>query len=187
MNMGQILTFVCSISGGRSAPKSQNPTLPKHSESIPAAGDVKIKWRREQISYQQNLTSAPRSSWQKNQIQVLWCGFLQKGSAAPWRQPQMRWFEVRKEPNAPGSASPSIVMQYQPRGDDACALPAKRLTISNVRRHPELDDISGAFLSVEVEGRRGRLQLSAAWERDADALVARISGVLRGAPGVVFR
>ena len=80
----------------------------------------------------------------------------------------MRWFEVRKEPNA------SIVMQYQPRGDDACARPAKRMAISDMRRHAERDDISGAYLSVAVAGRRGRVQLSAAWAHDADELVSRV-------------
>ena len=47
----------------------------------------------------------------------------------------MRWFEVRKEPSVPGSSAPPIVMQYQRRDDDDCALPAKRLAISDVRRH----------------------------------------------------
>ena len=90
----------------------------------------------------------------------------------------MRWFEVRKEPSVPGSSASPIVMQYQRRDDDDCALPAKRLAISDVRRHAERDNMSGAFLSVAVAGRIGRLQLSAAWERDADELVARITEAL---------
>ena len=168
-SMRQVFTYLCSISGGRSVPKSKNPPLPKHSASTTnSAVEVKLKWRRELIFSQQDLASELSSSWQQNQIQVLWCGFLLKGGAAPWRQPQMRWFEVRKEPNA------SIVMQYQPRGDDACARPAKRMAISDMRRHAERDDISGAYLSVAVAGRRGRVQLSAAWAHDADELVSRV-------------
>ena len=180
-NLGQVLTYMCSISGGRSVPSSQMPPSPKQNESpnlANSARDVKLKWRREQISSHQDMELEMSSSWQQNHTQVLWCGFLQKASAAPWRQPQTRWFEVRKEPSVPGSSAPPIVMQYQRRDDDDCALPAKRLVISDVRRHAERDNMSGAFLSVTVAGRIGRLQLSAAWERDADELVARITEAL---------
>ena len=180
-NLGQVLTYMCSISGGRSVPSSQMPPSPKQNESpnlANSARDVKLKWRREQISSHQDMEVEMTSSWQQNHTQVLWCGFLQKASAAPWRQPQTRWFEVRKEPSVPGSSAPPIVMQYQRRDDDDCALPAKRLAISDVRRHAERDNMSGAFLSVTVAGRIGRLQLSAAWERDADELVARITEAL---------
>ena len=180
-NLGQVLTYMCSISGGRSVPSSQMPPSPKQNESpnlANSARDVKLKWRREQISSHQDMELEMSSSWQQNHTQVLWCGFLQKASAAPWRQPQTRWFEVRKEPSVPGSSAPPIVMQYQRRDDDDCALPAKRLAISDVRRHAERDNMSGAFLSVAVAGRIGRLQLSAAWERDADELVARITEAL---------
>ena len=180
-NLGQVLTYMCSISGGRSVPSSQMPPSPKQNDSpnlANSARDVKLKWRREQISSHQDIEVDMTSSWQQNHTQVLWCGFLQKASAAPWRQPQTRWFEVRKEPSVPGSSAPPIVMQYQRRDDDDCALPAKRLAISDVRRHAERDNMSGAFLSVAVAGRIGRLQLSAAWERDADELVARITEAL---------
>ena len=181
-SLGQVLTYMCSRSCGRSVPNSQIVPSPKQHESpnrTSSVRDVKLKWRREQISSHQDMEVEMSSSWQRNHTQVLWCGFLQKASAAPWRQPQMRWFEVRKEPSVPGSSASPIVMQYQRRDDDDCALPAKRLAISDVRRHAERDNMSGAFLSVAVAGRIGRLQLSAAWERDADELVARITEALR--------
>ena len=129
-------TYMCSISGVRSVPSSQMPPSPKQNENpdlANSARDVKLKWRREQISSHQDMEVEMTSSWQQNHTQVLWCGFLQKASAAPWRQPQTRWFEVRKEPSVPGSSAPPIVMQR--RDDDDCALPAKRLAISDVRRH----------------------------------------------------
>ena len=159
-------TYMCSISGVRSVPSSQMPPSPKQNENpdlANSARDVKLKWRREQISSHQDMEVEMTSSWQQNHTQVLWCGFLQKASAAPWRQPQTRWFEVRKEPSVPGSSAPPIVMQYQRRDDDDCALPAKRLAISDVRRHAGRDGESRHRLQPTT----GRSD--AAWVRPCDS------------------
>ena len=75
---------------------------------------IKIKWRRDQIASQIKLASVVNSSWRKTQPQVIWCGYLRKGLPTPWRQPQERWFEVRKVPAPQGSrAQTNLALQYQ--------------------------------------------------------------------------
>ena len=136
---------------------------------------IRIKWRRAQISSQLKLASVVDSSWRKAQPQVIWCGHLRKGLPTPWKQPQERWFEARKEPTRQGWGTRHIVvMQYQ-RGSSAAA---KRLIVTDPRREAARDIIGKAYISVAVEGRRGRLMLSLVWDHEADALVRRIAAAL---------
>ena len=138
---------------------------------------IKIKWRRDQIASQIKLASVVNSSWRKTQPQVIWCGYLRKGLPTPWRQPQERWFEVRKEPAPQGSGAQTIlVLQYQSGSSGV-----KRLIVSQPRREAAHDITGKAYISVAAEGRRGRVMLSLAQDHEADALVRRIGAALRPA------
>ena len=140
--------------------------------------DTKIKWRRDQIRNQIQQASVVNSSWRNNQLRVIWCGHMRKWGAA-FLKPQERWFEVRQEPAPQGSAmSHIVVMQYQ----SASALQTvKRLVVSDPRREAARDIMGKAYISVAVEGRRGRLMLSLAWDHEADVLVWRMASALRAA------
>ena len=161
--------------------KSKKLALSKHSQTQGrrlSPEDIKIKWRRDQISSQIKQASVVNSSWRTCQPQVIWCGHIRKGQPMPWRQPQEQWFEVRKEPAPHGSAAAHIVvMQYK----SASTQIVKRLVVSDPRREEARDIIGKAYISVVVEGRKGRVMLSLAWDHEADTLVFRIAAALRPA------
>ena len=140
--------------------------------------ETRIKWRRDQIRTQMKLGLEANSSWcNKHLPQVIWCGYLRKGAATPWKQPTERWTEVRSEPAPQASAiSRIVVMQYRSSGQTT-----KRLTVSDPRREAARDIAGKAYLSVAVEGRRGRVLLSLKSGHDADTLVRCILAELRPA------
>ena len=178
----QIIKYLCSrFEVALRDTKSKKLASSKHSLSQGkrlSPEDIKIKWRRDQICSQIKQASVVNSSWRIGQPQVIWCGYIRKGKPMPWRQPQERWFEVRKEPTLQGSAAAHIVvMQYQ----SASTQTVKRLVVSDPRREAARDIISKAYISVAVEGRKGRVMLSLAWDHEADALVFRIAAALRPA------
>ena len=140
--------------------------------------ESRVNWRRDQIRAKIKVASQlDFSCCTKHLPQVIWCGYLRKGAATPWKQPTERWTEVRSEPAPQASAiSRTVVMQYRSSGQTT-----KRLTVSDPRREAARDISGKAYLSVAVEGRRGRVLLSLAWGHDADALVRRIAAELRPA------
>ena len=140
--------------------------------------ETRVNWRRDQICTQMKVALLANSSCcTKHLPQVIWCGYLRKGAATPWKQPTERWTEVRSEPAPQVSAiSRTVVMQYR-----SSAQTTKRLTVSDPRREAARDIAGKAYLSVAVEGRRGRVLLSLKSGHDADTLVRCILAELRPA------
>lgn len=154
----------------------------KSDQPLPPA-EVKRRWRKEQVINQQKLRPHINSSWRRNQLECLWCGWIKKRSRGITAQWNLRWFELRQEPI--GGASSSVyhaILQYESAASEKAKQAPKRLKIIDARPESVRSWDGWSCFSVAVVGRRDRILLAMKLGVEVDVLLSRIRSILAPPP-----